>query len=58
MADLRKNFRKRDNSNCTEEPDALIGHVRICGGPGVGNHPGLPDHQIPPKAIILNTRRE
>jgi hypothetical protein len=27
----------------SEEPDALVAHVRICGGPRAGNRPGLPD---------------
>jgi hypothetical protein len=31
----------------TEEPDDLIGHVRICGGP-VGQPPALPGTVSPP----------
>jgi hypothetical protein len=34
------------NALVTEEPDVLIGHVRICGGPG-GQPLGLPGTAAP-----------
>jgi hypothetical protein len=39
------------NALVTEEPDVLIGHVRICGGPG-GQPLGLPGTQSPKKRAL------
>jgi len=41
----------------SEEPDARIGHVRLCRGAWVGNHPGLPIHECLYRGARIGKRR-